>query len=365
MTTFEPLNSKPHYATLDGLRGVAAIIVVVFHLFEAHASSHFDQIINHGYLAVDFFFVLSGFVIGYAYDDRLGKTLSLKGFFRRRLIRLQPMIVAGGLFGGLLFYYGHGSNVDSTSLLLLSACTIAACLLIPLPFSMDIRGWREMYPLNGPQWSLFFEYIANVLYALVIRRFSKGMLSLLVVIAAGLTVHFLFTNSNGDIVGGWALTGEQLYVGFVRLLYPFFAGLLISRLKLSVKVRHPFLLCSLLLACLLAMPRIGDEQTIRLNAAYEALCILILFPAIVVAGSSTKAVASPICRFLGQISYPLYLIHYPFIYMYFKYVYSSNASLAGSVALGLTFTVLSIALAAICARFYDTPVRNWLNRKFH
>ena len=70
------LNSKPHYEILDGLRGVAAIIVLAFHLLEAHATNAFTQIINHGYLAVDFFFLLSDFVVGYAYDDRWGKMSS-------------------------------------------------------------------------------------------------------------------------------------------------------------------------------------------------------------------------------------------------------------------------------------------------
>lgn len=53
-------DTKPHYAILDGFRGVAALTVVCFHLFEAYATSHIDQKINHGYLAVDFFFILSG-----------------------------------------------------------------------------------------------------------------------------------------------------------------------------------------------------------------------------------------------------------------------------------------------------------------
>ena len=99
-------DSKPHYAILDGLRGVASLVVVAFHLFEAHAASHADQIINHGYLAVDFFFVLSGFVIGYAYDDRWGKTLTLGNFFKRRLIRLHPMVVMGMLIGAAAFSFG-------------------------------------------------------------------------------------------------------------------------------------------------------------------------------------------------------------------------------------------------------------------
>ena len=77
------LASKPRYEILDGLRGVASMIVVAFHLFEPYAQSPSHQIINHGYLAVDFFFLLSGFVIGYAYDDRWNQ-MTLKDFFKRR-----------------------------------------------------------------------------------------------------------------------------------------------------------------------------------------------------------------------------------------------------------------------------------------
>jgi len=98
-------DSKPHYPILDGLRGVASLVVVAFHLFEAHAASHADQIINHGYLAVDFFFVLSGFVIGYAYDDRWGR-MTYRDFFKRRLIRLHPMVVMGMLIGAAAFSFG-------------------------------------------------------------------------------------------------------------------------------------------------------------------------------------------------------------------------------------------------------------------
>src|SRR5574344_306719 len=87
-------DTKPHYEILDGLRGVAALHVVFYHIFEAFATSPIDQHFNHGYLGVDFFFILSGFVIGYAYDDRW-KRMTLKTYFRRRLIRLHPMVVMG------------------------------------------------------------------------------------------------------------------------------------------------------------------------------------------------------------------------------------------------------------------------------
>src|SRR5262245_47626579 len=100
-------DTKRHYPILDGLLGVAALLVVAFHLFEAHTNNRFEQIINHGYLAVDFFFVLSGFVVGYAYDDRWSR-MSIGEFFQRRMIRLHPMIVAAMLIGAATFYFQEG-----------------------------------------------------------------------------------------------------------------------------------------------------------------------------------------------------------------------------------------------------------------
>lgn len=182
-------DTKPHYNILDGLRGVAALTVVCYHLFEAFATSHIDQRINHGYLAVDFFFLLSGFVMGYAYDDRWN-TMSVKDFIRRRLIRLHPMVVMGALIGAAMFYTQGCSVWDvtkiSVGMLLLS--TLLNALMIPVTTGFEIRGVGEMYPLNGPSWSLMFEYIGNLLYALFIRRFSTRLLTALVVLAGcGLT----------------------------------------------------------------------------------------------------------------------------------------------------------------------------------
>src|ERR1700712_4747143 len=115
------LGTKPHYQILDGLRGVAAIIVVFFHLAEPLSSSRLDNIVNHGYLAVDFFFLLSGFVIGYAYDDRWGRMTAWE-FCKRRLIRLHPMIVVAMIVGAVMFYAGQGAifpNIDKTPLWLM------------------------------------------------------------------------------------------------------------------------------------------------------------------------------------------------------------------------------------------------------
>ena len=141
-------DTKPHYLILDGLRGVAAITVVWFHIFEAYATSHLDQIINHGYLAVDFFFILSGFVIGYAYDDRWGM-LSVKDFIKRRFIRLHPMVIMGAIIGAILYYFQDYSqwNVLETSLLMLLGAMLLNMFLIPATPTTEIRGLGEMCPV--------------------------------------------------------------------------------------------------------------------------------------------------------------------------------------------------------------------------
>jgi peptidoglycan/LPS O-acetylase OafA/YrhL len=109
------LETKGHYQILDGLRGVASLFVVAFHIFETYADGdRFKQIINHGYLAVDFFFVLSGFVVAYAYDDRWGK-MTQWDFYKRRLIRLQPMVIAGSVIGALFFYAQSWRRVSAYS----------------------------------------------------------------------------------------------------------------------------------------------------------------------------------------------------------------------------------------------------------
>jgi peptidoglycan/LPS O-acetylase OafA/YrhL len=231
MSTSPALSTKPHFPILDGLRGVAALLVVAFHLLEVHATSPADQLLNHGYLAVDFFFLLSGFVIGYAYDDRW-KRMTIGGFLRRRLMRLQPMVVLGMLIGALTFYgqaTPQWSLIAQTPVSKLLLITLLGCIMLPVPPSMDVRGWQETYPLNGPGWSLFYEYIANILYALVVRHFSRSALALLVALSAAALLYLGLYGKEGDVIGGWSLEPLQLRIGFTRVMYPFFAGLLLYR----------------------------------------------------------------------------------------------------------------------------------------
>ena len=366
------LASKPHYEILDGLRGVAALMVIIFHLFEAHSGGdHLVQIINHGYLAVDFFFMLSGFVIGYAYDDRWDR-MTLGTFFKRRIIRLHPMVIMGSIVGAVFFYFQKSElcfpQIADTPVWMLLLLMVWGFTLLPLPLKWDVRGWTEMHPLNGPAWSLYYEYIANILYALFVRRFSKTALTILVVLAACLTVYRSQTASLGDMVGGWALTWEQQYVGFTRLLYPFFGGLLLSRLGWLIRLKkRAFWYCSLLIVVMLSVPRIGGEEHFWMNGLYEACCILFLFPVIVSMGAGGKVTgkhSTAICKFLGDISYPIYITHYPLVYVYTAWVCNTGASIADGVPYMILVFVGAVALAYASLKCYDMPVRRWLTDRF-
>ena len=360
-------DSKPHYDILDGLRGVAALLVVVFHLCEAHATSHFDQLLNHGYLAVDFFFILSGFVVGYAYDDRWTK-MTVREFLTRRLVRLQPMVVIGALIGAVMFYTQGCPvwDVSAVPVAMLLVATLMNAFMIPATPGAEIRGVGEMYPLNGPAWSLFFEYIGNVLYALFIRRLSTRALAVLVAAAGCGLAAFSVWGPLGDICVGFSLTGENIVGGSLRLLFAFPAGLLLSRVFRPVRVRGAFWIGTLAVVALASVPRIGGSEHLWMNGVYDALCAVVLFPLIVwigASGKTTDRVTSRVCKFLGDISYPLYMVHYPFIYLYYAWVKNENLTFGQSLPGAAALVAGSVALAWLCLRFYDEPVRRFLSKR--
>ena len=287
-------DSKPHYVLLDGLRGVAALLVIWYHVFEGFATSPIDQKFNHGYLAVDFFFILSGFVIGYAYDDRWKTTMTQKEFFKRRLIRLHPMVVMGAVLGAITFCIQGCEQWDGTrvSISMVMVAMLLNLFLIPaVPGTgPEVRGNGEMYPLNGPSWSLFFEYIGNILYALFIRRMSTKALTILVVIAGiGLASFSIFNLSGNYHLGvGWSMIDYNLIGGFLRMLFAFSIGLLMSRIFKPVHIKGAFWICSLSILILLTMPYVGGETSPWMNGIYDAVCTILIFPLLVYLGASGK-----------------------------------------------------------------------------
>ncbi len=361
-------DTKPHYNILDGLRGVAAITVVCFHIFEAFATSHLDQRINHGYLAVDFFFILSGFVVGYAYDNRWG-TMKTKDFIKRRIIRLHPMVVMGAIIGAVMFYF-QGCSVWDVSVIGIGALLISTLLnmlLIPSTTGTEIRGVGEMFPLNGPSWSLFFEYIGNILYALFIRKLPTKALAVLVFLAGCGLAAFAIFGPLGDICVGYSLTDVEFTGGSLRLLFSFSAGLLLSRIFKPTNIKGAFWICSLAVVALLAVPRIGGAEHLWMNGVYETVCVLVFFPLLVYLGASGKTTdkyTAWICKFFGDISYPLYMVHYPFIYLYYAWVKNHNLTFQESLPGAAGVVIGSIVLAYICLKFYDIPVRKYLTNRF-
>lgn len=369
-------DTKIHYALLDGLRGVAALLVVWYHIFEGFQFAGNKPVIdgiNHGYLAVDFFFILSGFVIGYAYDDRWGKTLTIASFFRRRLIRLHPMVMMGALIGFVSFALTGFERWDGThasSTLALCALFCAWLMLPALPgMPREVRGNGEMFPLNGPCWSLFFEYIGNVFYAFFIRRLSTKLLAVFATLLACALTWFAVTNQSGygSIGVGWTIDSTNLFGGMLRMLCPFTVGIFLSRVFKPMKIKGAFWICSILLLILFHVPFISGGESFIWNGAFEAVCIIAIFPVIIwmaASGTTTDNVSRRICTFLGDISYPLYMIHYPLMYAFYRWLIQTHQyTLEETWPVAIFVVLASIALAWLCLKFYDIPVRKWLSKK--
>ena len=369
-------DTKPHYELLDGLRGVAALLVVWYHVFEgyAFAGGTLIESINHGYLAVDFFFILSGFVISYAYDDRWGRSLTMKNFFKRRLIRLHPMVIMGAVLGVVTFCIQGGVQWDGTHVATSMIMLALLCAMFFIPAypgaGYEVRGNGEMFPLNGPSWSLFFEYIGNLLYALFIHRLSNKMLTVFVVLlGAALACFAIFDVSGyGNMGVGWTLDAVNFLGGLLRMLFPFSLGMLLSRNFRPVKVRGAFWICTAVLLALFVVPYLEGTEPICWNGLYEAFCIIVVFPLLIILGASgntTDKVSTGICKFLGDISYPLYITHYPFMYLFYAWLIKNEYFTFGETwQVALCVYVWNIVVAYLCLKLYDEPVRRWLTRRF-
>ena len=376
------LRSKQRYEILDGLRGVAAIIVIIFHFFELYSFGNpAKQIVNHGYLAVDFFYVLSGFVIGYAYDDRWDR-MSYWDFYKRRLIRLHPMVIAGSLLGLCYYFFGEGAtcpNIENVKPHYFFINIIMNIFMIPTPNELDIRGWGETNSFNGPNWTLSYEYLINILYSLVLRRLHTIIIGILCLLSSllvlNLTLNFDVFNvmqeresAKYTVIGGWSLTSCELCVGFTRLFYPFFAGYLVYRLNIKIKIPYSFIICSFLLIFFLCFIRVGGDDHPIFNGIYEAFVIIVIFPLIIMigAGDNTKnEIIIKICKFIGELSYPIYITHYPIIYANAGWTdYHMNDSLFNKIMLSIGSFVIMVFNAYSLVELYDKPLRKWLSDKF-
>jgi peptidoglycan/LPS O-acetylase OafA/YrhL len=367
---------KPRYDILDGLRGVAALMVVLYHVFNDAKSFYvWPTPVNefyHGFLGVDFFFILSGFVMGYAYDTRWGNSLSLGSFIRRRLIRLHPMVVMGVLVGLVAFIIQGCTKWDGTTVTTeaLMLVTLLGLFMIPSPTNLEVRGYTEAFPLNGPHWSMFFEYIGSLLYGLMLHRLSTKWLRVWVACSIVSIAAYALMREDGGIAYGWSSEPMNLLGGALRMLYAYPMGLLMARMFRERNPKpvhgHVFLFCSLALMALMALPSLGDKD---LNTIYQLVCLLSFFPALIWYGArgAVSGWRQRVVTFLGRLSYPLYAVHYPFVYLFITYVGRDGHPYEGYSHpwMSLLITVAaSFVAATLCLLFYDEPLRRWLNRKY-
>ena len=355
---------KSHFEVLDGLRGTAALSVLLFHILEITTPDTAHNPLRHAHLAVDFFFALSGFVLAHAYDGRLSTAaspasrLNLGSFFLRRLVRLHPMVIASMIFGLLAYvfdpYVGPEATIGgSVSVGKLIFVFCLSLLLLPSPCLPNRFG--ETHSLDAPAWTLLQEYLANIAYGLFGNRASKPVLGLLCSIAAvavTLTaLHF------GNLSTGWGW--DNFWAAFVRVTYPFLAGLLLYRLNIRSSLPHSYAWLSLLLLFVFTAPALG-----HLDAVYEAFCVIAVFPLTICLGTGKlDGPLGTLCAFTGRLSYPVYIIHYPAIYVFAHWNWRTHPS---ATRLWLVSSALYIGLilaAWLLLKYYDEPLRGFLTRK--
>ncbi|SEA49654.1 Peptidoglycan/LPS O-acetylase OafA/YrhL, contains acyltransferase and SGNH-hydrolase domains [Arachidicoccus rhizosphaerae] len=349
------LTTRTHYMALDGLRGIAAVAVVIFHFMEFIIPDYADSFIGHAYLAVDFFFCLSGFVVAYAYDNRI-KKLGKAAFFKMRLIRLQPMVVIGAFIGLLTFlldpfhhFYAQYGCKDTAVMFL------SAAFMIPHP-AMPER-YNNLFYFNPPTWSLFWEYIANICYAVILFKIHKKILIPLTILAACILVYT--AHQFGNLSIGWG--AENWIGGAARLFYSFLAGILVYRSKWLIQNKLGFLGMGALLAIAFLIPYVD-----RINWITEPIIVIFYFPLLVALGAGVRINKSvqPACKFLGDISYPLYMVHYPFLWVFLSYLETQKPSMGQLYVQIPVITCLLIGFAYIMAKFIDEPVRKYLKGRW-
>lgn len=323
---------------LDALRGVAACAVVVLH-FSTNVQGH--PLVERAWLAVDFFFLLSGFVVNHAYQGRLSSgAMTRFEFVRARLVRLMPMVVISAMVATVYFAMA-GTPTRGLMIGLIGAITT---IPIPVETIVDTAHW----PFNPPEWSLFFEFVASFVFVfmLVGRKTST-----LIVVAAIAFIMLLFS----AYLDGSAYT-LRLWDCLDRVIFSFTVGMILSRsfdAKQLPEIGLPFPILAAILVATFFIKSGGWFS--------ELITATVLYPVLIISAAhwQSEGMTASASKFLGDVSYPLYILHWPVLL--FVRAYMPHSWLMGWQAL-LAFVVLSVALAWSVSKFVEQPVRRWLNR---
>lgn len=347
---------KEHFEVLDGLRGTAALIVVIFHIQGITVMWDSAKVVlHHAVLAVDFFFALSGFVLGYAYDERWGK-MRTRGFLALRLVRLHPLVILGALLGLASYLLDPFAPPAQAAEPMRAVLVAFAMCLLALPTWPLANRWTDTHPLNGPIWTLFQEYIGSLAYALVLRRLPNVALGWIAALSGILLIVTGTMFGSLDQGSYW----ETFWMAPVRLCFPFVTGLWLYRVRDRLpRVKLGWLPLTLALLAIAAFPTLPPVAGIKINGLYEALCVVLLFPAILVAGRHSEPGRGMLwlCKASGRISYPIYITHFPFLYVWMNFVATGRATQGELLAIGTALVPLLILVAWAAYALWDVPIR--------
>ena len=231
----------------------------------------------------------------------------------------------------------------------------------------EVRGNGEMFPLNGPAWSLFFEYIGNICYALFIRRFSTKVLAIWTAILGVIYAWFAIFNVSGyESVGvGWTIMDNvNIFGGLLRMMFPFSLGMLLARNFKPTRVRGIFWIAIAVLFALFSVPFFPSVNGICVNGIFELCCIMLIFPSLVWLGASgvtSDKASTTVCKFLGDLSYPLYIVHYPVMYLFYAWLIKNQLYTLGDTwQVVACVYITNVVLAYVALKLYDEPIRKWL-----
>jgi peptidoglycan/LPS O-acetylase OafA/YrhL len=346
--------TRAHFAGLDGLRGLAAFAVVLYHVL---LPLHIEAVAREAYLAVDFFFMLSGFVVANAYDRKLEDNLTFMGFVRIRIARLYPLLFLGMAMGAVVSAMKLLTILKMSDAGVLAASVVMAFLLIPfgrLPYATSTPA----FPFNTPAWSLCFEFIINFIYAAISKRLNAIVLTIILVIC-GLWLGNL-ARTQGSLEAGGAL--GELAPAFARVSFSFFAGVALYKIFLARGIsRIPWggVASALILSAVLSPPGAVNRMF------FDPAIVMVIFPIIIILsiGDEPTGKVRRFASFAGQLSYPLYITHYPimrvFLYLAEKHQIH-GLTLDAMIAVEI---LVILAAAALALYFYDNPIQALLKRR--
>lgn len=345
------VDARSRYATLDGLRGAAALLVLVVHF---HSFFHLRPL-AHAYLAVDLFFAMSGFVIASAYDNKLASgAMNWRQYVLLRLIRLYPLYFAGLLLGVVAL----SIRLPASDAPLIVSALPANALMMPTHAAVrTYYPWSGVkpfvYPLDFPAWSLFFELLASIAYGLFFRFLTtKALIAVMCASAIALAVAALTVGV--DKGPYW----ETCYVGFARVGYAFTAGLLLYRFQRPGRRQHNAASIAVVVLAigLFAVPWPKSVQSAQW--LFELLVALAVVPATVWVASQVEPGPRllPFFAFSGAVSYGIYVLHVPL-----GFIVQDLAPMTGLLRHpGLVLPPALLLLTWLADRYYDTPVRRAL-----